>query len=149
MERFGARNVAVIFVGGLAFYYLYSNLVGIAAAIAAPEWFIPFMQEHQVLGLVIFALVTTVPAAAIGAGVSGFVLSRFVKGKYFLTGVLTVCVAVLVATITVDYGFGFLGDLRRNALPSTWLDVPMIVALWLFLPLATFYFGRRRERRRD
>lgn len=149
MEQIRIREIAVIVLGGFAFYYLHSNLVGIAAEIAAPDWFVPFMREHQVIGLVLFALVTTIPAAAIGAGIAGFVLSRFVDARYFLTGLLTVCVAILAATVFVDYGFGFLGDLRRNALPSHWVDVPIIVALWLFLPLAMLFFGNRKERRRD
>ena len=76
----------------------------------------------------------------------GFALSRFVDARYFLTGLLTVCVAILAATVFADYGFGFLGDLRRNALPSHLMDVLMIVTLWLFLPLAMLFFGSRKER---
>ena len=149
MEQNRIRELAVIVLGGFAFYYLHSNLVGLAAALAAPDWFLPFVRENQDIGLVLFALVTTIPAAAIGAGISGFVLSRFVDARYFLTGLLIVCVAILAATVSVDHGFGFLGDVRRNALPSRWMDVPMMVALWLFLPLAMVFFGNCKERGRD
>jgi len=149
MERIRIRDVAVVVLGGFAFYYLHSNLVGLAAAIAAPDWFVPFMREHQGMGPVLFALVTTIPAVAVGAGIAGFILSRLIDARYFLMGLLTVCVATLAATVSADYDFGFLGDLRRNALPSHWTDVPMVVALWLFLPLAMLFFGNRKERGRD
>lgn len=149
MEQFRTREVAVVILGGLAFYYLYSNLVGFAAAIAVPDWFVPFMRENQSIGLILFALVTTVPAAAVGAGLAGFVLSRFVDARYFVTGLLVVGVAVLAATVSVDHGFGFLDALRRTALPSDWIDVPMIIALWFFLPLTMLFFGGRKNRKID
>ena len=149
MKHYRARDVAVIVLGGIAFYYLHVNLVGIAAAIAAPDWFVPFMHQNQTIGLILFALVTTVPATALAAGIIGFVLSRIVDARYFVIGLLAVCAAVLFGAFTVDYGFGFLGDLRRTVLPSHWIDVPMILALWLFLPLTMLFFGSRKEQELD
>ena len=140
------KSTAVIVVAGVAYYFLYTNLVGIGAAIAAPQWFVPFMQEHQVLGLILMSLVTTVPAAAISAALMGYAIARFLTGKYFLCGFLTVCVMVVLMTLMADYGHGFWGDLHENLIPRYFFAVPMFVALWLFLPLATVYFGRRNER---
>lgn len=140
-----SKRIAVIAVAGVVYYFLYTNLVGIAAAIAAPRWFVPFMQEHQVLGLTLMSLVTTVPAAAISAAVVGYALARFLTGRYFLYGFLAVCVMVLLMTLMADYGHGFWGDLHKSFFPPYVFAVPMFVALWLFLPLAAVYFGRRND----
>ena len=143
MSDFRARYIIVIAAVGVGFYYLHSYLVGYAAAIAAPNWFIPFMQENQVLGLAVFSLMTTVPATAIAACVAGYVLSKLVTERQFASGLLAVVVAILWATLTVDYGHGFLGNLRINALPTQGFDLPMFVAIWFFLPLAALLFGRK------
>ncbi|MEO1543506.1 MAG: hypothetical protein AAFR75_05735 [Pseudomonadota bacterium] len=144
MSSSAKRNAAVVIVAGILYYYIYSNLVGMGAAIAAPEWFIPFLREHRILGLNLFSLATTVPAAAMGATIMGFGLSRILKGQYFFFGLLTVCVMVVFSTLVVDYGRGFWGGLLMNALPHH-LAIPMFFALWLFLPLATMFFGRRMD----
>ncbi|MEO0852948.1 MAG: hypothetical protein AAFY15_05525 [Cyanobacteria bacterium J06648_11] len=144
MPSSAKRNAAVVIVAGILYYYIYSNLVGMGAAIAAPEWFIPFMREHRILGLNLFSLATTVPAAAIGATIMGFGLSRILKGQYFFFGLLAVCVMVVFSTLVVDYGRGFWGGLRMTALPHH-LAIPMFFAQWLFLPLATMFFGRRMD----
>ena len=138
------RGAAVVIVAGILYYYIYSNLVGMGAAIAAPEWLVPFMREHRVLGLNLFSLATTVPAAAIAAMIMGFGLSRILKKQYFFFGLLTVCVMVAFSTLVMDYGRGFWGGLRMNALPHH-LAIPMFFAQWLFLPLATVFFGRRKD----
>ncbi|MEO1034294.1 MAG: hypothetical protein AAFX44_01925 [Pseudomonadota bacterium] len=143
------KRTAVIVVAGVVYYFLYTNLVGIGAAIAAPRWFVPFMQEYQVLGLTLMSLMTTVPAAAISAALVGYGLARILDGKYFLFGFLTVCVMVVFSTLIVDYGLGFWGGLRMNVLPPYSFAIPMFFALWLFLPLATMFFGRRKDRVRD
>ena len=118
--------------------------MGVGAAIAAPEWFVPFMRENPIIGQNLLSLVTTVPAAAIGAIVMGFGLARVLKGQYFLFGLLAVCVMVVLHTLVVDFGRGFLGGLRMHALPH-YLAIPMFFAQWLFLPLATLFFGRRKD----
>lgn len=146
MSNVGIRNISVIVAVGIGFFYLYSYLVGYAAAIAAPDWFVPFMRESPMIGLALFSLVTTVPAIAIAASVAGFVLSKLVATRYFVFGMLAVFVTMLVATLTVDYGRGFFGDLRINAFPSQGYDLPMFLAIWFFLPLATLFFGRRTSR---
>lgn len=139
------RSAAVVIIAGILYYHVFSNLVGIGAAIAAPDWFVPFMREHPVLGLNVMSLATTVPAAAIGAILMGYGLARIFEGHYFLFGLLIVCVMVVFSALIVDYGRGFWGDLRINAL-SHRLAVPMFFAVWLFLPLATMFFGRRKGR---
>jgi hypothetical protein len=149
MQSSTKRNAAVVIVAGIIYFYLYSKLVGIGAAIAAPRWFVPFMQEHQVLGLILMSLATTVPAAAISAALMGYGLARLLDGKYFLLGLLTVCVMVVFSSLIVDYGLGFWGGLRMNALPPYSFALPMFFALWLFLPLATMFFGRRKDRVRE
>ena len=137
------RDIAVIVAVGIGFYYLHSYLVGYAAAIAAPDWFVPFMRENQIIGLAILSLMTTVPATAIAASVAGFALSKLVTTRHFVFGLLAVLVAILVATLAVDYGHGFFGNLRINAFPSHGYDLPIFLAIWFFLPLAALLFGRR------
>ncbi len=146
MESGLKRSAAVVIGAGIIYYFLYSNLVGIAAAIGAPSWFVPFMQEHNVLGFIFLSLVTTVPAVAISAALVGYVLARLLTSKYFLQGFLTVCVMVLLSSLMFDYGPGFWSDLRVSVLPPHIMHVPMYFALWLFLPLATVFFGGRKER---
>lgn len=143
MKELKVRDIAVVAVIGVGFYFLHSYLVGYAAAIAAPDWFVPFMRENQILGLAIFSLMTTVPATAIAAGVAGFTLSRLVPAPHFLLGLLAVFIAVLVATLAVDYGHGFFGNILITAFPSHGYDLPMFLAFWLFLPSAALLFGRR------
>ena len=138
-----ARDIAIVAAVGIGFYYIQSYLVGYAAAIAAPDWFVPFMRENQVLGLAILSLMTTVPATAIAACVAGFVLSKLVTTRHFVFGLIAVFVAILAATLAVDYGHGFFGNLRMNALPSHVYDLPVFLAVWFFLPLAAVLFGRR------
>jgi hypothetical protein len=139
-------NAAIVIVAGVAYYFLHTNLVGIAAAIAAPRWFVPFMQEHQVLGLVLFSLVTTVPAVAISAALTGYVLARFAPDKYFLYGLLSVCIVELILILQSASVHGFWGALHYYSLPLNAIRVPMFIAFWSFLPLATMYFGRRKQR---
>ena len=145
MSDVRVRDVSVIAAVGIGFYYLHSYLVGYAAAIAAPDWFVPFMRENPVIGLALFSLVTTVPATAIAASAAGFALSRLVATRHFVFGLLAVLVAILVATLAVDYGHGFFGNLRINAFPSQGYDLPMFLAIWFFLPLAALLFGRRTK----
>ncbi|MEL6171909.1 MAG: hypothetical protein AAFR02_07830 [Pseudomonadota bacterium] len=145
MPSITKRDAAVVTVAGILYYYIYSNLVGMGAAIVAPEWFAPFIREHRILGLNVFSLATTVPAAAIGATIMGLGLARILKRQYFFFGLLTVCVMVVFSTLVVDYGRGFWGGLRMNALPH-YLAIPMFFAQWLFLPLATMFFGHRMDR---
>ena len=144
MQGHALKNTAVAIAAGIVYYYVVSNLVGTAAAIAAPNWFIPFMQQHQVLGLVLMSLVTTVPAVALSATLIGYGLARLLDRQYFLLGLLTVCVMVVFSTLNVNYGRGFWGGLRMNALPPELYAITIVLAHWLFLTIATQIFGKRR-----
>ena len=140
-------NTVVVIVAGIPYYYVFSNLVVIGAAIAAPDWFVPFMQEHQVLGLNLMTLATTVPLVAVGAAIMAYGLAKIFDGKYFVYGLLIVGVMIVFATLVTDYGLGFWRGLRMNALPHP-TAIPMFFAVWLFLPLAMLFFGRRKDRGR-
>ena len=140
-------NTVVVIVAGILYYYVFSNLVGIGAAIAAPDWFVPFMQEHQVLGLNLMTLATTVPLVAVGAAIMAYGLATIFDGKYFVYGLLIVGVMIVFATLVTDYGLGFWRGLRMSALPHP-TAIPMFFAVWLFLPLAMLFFGRRKDRGR-
>ena len=144
MADIKARDIAVVAAVGVGFYFIHSYLVGFAAAIAAPDWFVPFMRENQIIGLAIFSLMTTVPAAAIAASIAGFTLSKLVTTRHFVFGLFAVLVAIFVATLANDFGHGFFGNLRINALPSHGYDLPMFVAIWFFLPFAALLFGRKK-----
>lgn len=137
------RAIAIV-LSGTVYHWVYTTLVGIAASVPAPRWFVPLLQEHQTLGLTLMSFVTTVPAAAISAAIVGFALSRFLTDRFVLGGFLSVCVMVFVTTMLTDYGRGVWNDLWQLLVPQHVSAVPMALALWVFLPVATDYFGRRK-----
>ena len=137
---------AVVIVAGVIYYFLFTQLVGLGAAIAAPSWFVPFLREHQSVGLLFMSLVTHLPAIALGAAMVGYAMARLLPDRHFFFGVLTVCVMVLFSAIVAPDGIGFWVQLRDSVIPRYLFSVPTILALWLFLPLAAHLFGRNRNR---
>lgn len=49
MPAMKVRDIAIVAAVGIGFYCMRSYLIGYAAAIAAPNWLVPFMRENQVL----------------------------------------------------------------------------------------------------
>ena len=139
------NHTAIITAAGVIYYFLFTRLVGIGAAIAAPSWFVPFMRDHQSLGLALMSLVTHIPAIAISAAIVGYAIGRLLPGKHFCFGILAVCVTVLFSALLAIDGIGFWATLRNSVIPRYLFTVPTVVALWLFLPLAAYLFGRKRS----
>ena len=140
------NRTALVIVAGVIYYFLFTRLVGFAAAIAAPSWFVPFLREHPSMGLLLMSLVTHLPAVALGAAIVGYVIARLLPDRHFFFGVLTVCVTVLFSALVAADGIGFWVQLRDSVIPRYLFFVPTTLALWIFLPLAAHVFGRNRNR---
>ena len=140
-----AKDVVLIAAIGVAYYFLYTNLVGVAAAIAFPEWYVPFAQENKALSLVLFSMVTTVPAAALAAVLAGFSIAKLVSDHRIWWGVGIVIGITIYSVLTLNMNGGFLASLSTFVLPSSVIDVPMFIAWWTFLPLSIALFVWRSK----
>lgn len=148
MSTRAARNaVAIALIGG-AYYLLHAYLVGIAAAIALPDQYHDFAQQYTVLTLIMFAMMTTVPAAALAAIPAGFLISRVTTKDAVLSAIAVIIGVTLLYAHQSDVS-GALRALKAIVLPSSVIEMPLIVAWWTFLPLSAAFFASRvrRERR--
>ena len=144
-----AKDLVLIGAIGFAYYFLYTNVVGIAAAIAFPEWYVPFAQENKALSLVLFSMATTVPAAALAAVLAGFSIARLVSKRRIWWGVAIVIGTTLYSVLTLNAHGGFIASLSTLVLPSSVIDVPMFIAWWTFLPLSIALFVWRSKARNE
>jgi len=140
-----ARDIVLIAIIGTAYYFVYTNLVGVAAAIAFPEWYVPFAQQNKVLSLVLFSMATTVPAAALAAVLAGFLVVKLTSDHRIWWGVLIVMGVTLFSSLTSELNDSFLESLSIFVLPSSVIDIPMLLAWWTFLPLSVALFLWRSE----
>lgn len=138
-----AKDLALTTVIGAAYYFLYINLVGIAAAIAFPEEYARFAREHMTLSLIIFYMVTTVPAAALAAILAGYSVVRLVSNHRIWWAVAIVVGATLYSAYQFGMNGRFVPSLTAFVLPSSVVDVPMVIAWWMFLPLSVALFAWR------
>lgn len=141
-REFARNNIAFLLVA-VGYYFVYTNLVGIAAAIAFPDWYVSFAHDNKALSLVLLSLVTTVPAAAVAALIAGFMMAKLITRYHLSYGIAIVICITVHAAITSNVGAGFAEKFAFFVLPSSVIQVPLIVAWWLFLPLAALYFSRR------
>jgi hypothetical protein len=144
-----AKDIGLIAAIGIAYYFLYTNVVGIAAAIAFPEWYVPFAQENKALALVLFSMVTTVPAAAMAAVLAGYSIAKLVSDHRVWWGVVIVVGITLYSVLTLKLNGGFLTSLTSFVVPSSVIDVPMLIAWWTFLPLSIALFVWRSKARSE
>ncbi len=140
-----AKDFLLIAIIGTAYYFLYTNLVGIAAAVAMPEWFVPFAQENKALSLILFAMVTTVPAAAFAAVIAGFSIVKLISDHRVWWGISVVICISLYSAVATDLDGGFLNYMRLMLLPSSVIQIPMAIAWWTFLPLSVALFVWRAK----
>ena len=138
-------QLAVVLAAGVVYYFVVTRLLGYAAAIAAPSWLFPFMEQHPSAGLLIMSLLTHIPAIAVAAAIFGYGLARLLPSRHFLFGVVTVCVMGLLAAVVAIGGLGFWVQLRESVIPRYVFAVPTLIALWLFLPIAAQWFARSRR----
>ena len=143
MDKDLARNGVAFLVVAVGYYFVHTNLVGIAAAIAFPDWYIPFANDYKKLSLVLFSLVTTVPAAAFAALLAGFVMMKLITRHHLLYGISIVVSVTIYMALTTNIDAGLADKIALFVVPSSVIEAPMMLAWWLFLPLAAWYFSRR------
>ena len=143
MDKEFARNSLAFLLVAVGYYFVYTNLVGIAAAIAFPEWYVSFASNNKALSSVLFSLVTTVPAAAVAALFAGFVMTKIITRHHLWYGISIIICVTAYSVFTTSIGGGLIDKLAIFVVPSNVNQVPMILAWWLFLPLAVLYFSRR------
>ena len=131
---------------GVAYYCTYTSLVGIAAAIAFPDWYVAFAKDNKAIALLLFRLVTILPAAALASALAGFAISRTVNSDHVTWAVLIVVGATAFAAGQLHLNRSFVDSLWVMVLPSSMIDVPLIIAWWVFLPLSVAVFSRRFQR---
>jgi hypothetical protein len=144
-----AKDFVLIVVIGFVYYVLYTNVVGFAAAIAFPDWYVPFAQENKALSLILFSMVTTVPAAASAAVLAGFSIVKLVSNHQIWWGVAIVIARTLRSALALSDQGGFLASLSTFVLPTSVIDVPMTIAWWTFLPLSIALFVWRSKARNE
>ena len=137
----------VVLAAGVVYYFLFTRLLGYAAAIAAPSWLLPLMEQNPSTGLLVMSLLTHIPAIAIAAAIVGYALARLLPRQHFFLGVLTVCTMVLFSAVAATGGLGFWVQLRESVIPRYLFAVPTLIALWSFLPVAAHLFARSRRSR--
>ena len=142
MNKEFARNGVAFLLVAVGYYVVYTNLVGVAAAIAFPDWYVAFANNNKTLSLVLFSLVTTVPAAAVAAVFAGFVVTKIITRHHLRYGVSIIVCVTAYSVFTTSIDGGLVEKLSAFVVPSSLIQVPMILAWWLFLPLAAFYFSR-------
>lgn len=148
MNQKAARDILLIAMIGGAYYLLHSSLVGLAAAVALPDGYVAFAQDHSTLALILFAIVTTVPAAALAAVPAGLLVARVTRDRAVLWAVAIVIGVTLYYAILTDLGGGFLQSLKVVALPSSVINIPMTIAWWTFLPTSAAVFAWRFPKNR-
>lgn len=126
----------------VVYQYVYVSLVGIAAAIAIPIEFFEFFGDHKTLALVAVSFMTTIPAAAMAAGIGGVLLVSVVKEKRLLWSALVVIASTLYTAFqSVDY-ISATHSLMYLLIPQYAFAVPGWIAWWCFLPIAVFLLQR-------
>ena len=138
-------QLAVVLAAGVVYYFVVTRLLGYAAAIAAPSWLFPFMEQHPSAGLLIMSLLTHIPAIAVAAAIFGYGLARLLPSRHFLFGVVTVCVMVLLAAVVAIGGLGFCVLLLVCVFWLFVFEVLTLLALWVFLAIAAQWFARSRR----
>jgi hypothetical protein len=137
------RDITLVALIGVGFFYVSSFLVGFAAAIAFPDWYKPFSYEYPALSIALFSIVTIVPAIILASVIGALVMVKVVSRSYVMYGVLAVAIAVLWAAQFVPLMGGYFEALGAIVLPAHPADLPRWLVFWCSLPLAAAYFGRR------
>lgn len=139
------RSVVFGAIFGVLLYLILAYALGFAAALAFPPWYTPFALENKVLSLVIWSLVTSVPLIVVVSATLGWILSRLVAGKFLAAGLVAVFVAMLVNFVGSVADLGVIRAIWVVFVPNHWIEIPTYVALYCSLPIATWYWGRRRN----
>ena len=149
MHRKAVKDVVRVAAIGVAYYFVHTTTVGIAAAIPFPDQFAAIAQEYTVLSFLVFTLMTKGLAAAISALLAGFAIARFLSSNQVWWGVAIIVGLSLYSALTFDTLFARIASLRALVRPGSVFDVPMIVAWWTFLPISIWLFVRRFDAKTD
>ncbi|MFK8051998.1 MAG: hypothetical protein AB8F65_03410 [Woeseiaceae bacterium] len=147
MNKVNRRDFLISLIIGIAYYCLHTNLGGVAAAVALPKQFVPFSQHYPSTALLLFSLVTTIPAAAFAAGVAGYAVAKWVPKHQVFWGIAIVIGVTLFSAWRFDLYGSYLANLKFFVIPQDMTFLPMMAAWWLFLPLSVAWFVRRSTRR--
>ena len=137
------RTLLAIIFAGFAFFYVETFLVGYSAAIEYPAWYAELVAEHLGLGFALWDLFTVVPIVLLSAVFVGAALGRVVHRNYFVAGFAAVVVAIAYAIFIAVPDLGLATAIRNHLTPVYWYSVPSYLAIWLALPFATRYFGKK------
>lgn len=142
-----AHNMILVVIVGVAYYLIHTKLVGFAAAIAYPDWYKSFAQQNMALSLILFSLVTTVPAAAVAALIAGTAIVRLTTSHRVLWAVLIVIGVTAYSAYRMNLGGSFGASLKATLIPINITHVPGLIAWWTFLPLSIAVFAYRSNRK--
>ena len=137
------RNVIVGTICGIAFFYAIVYSVGVISAIAYPEWVMSIAAKNSNLAFAMWRLVTSVPLVILISFVLGAALSRILESHYFAVGCLSVAITLFLGIVGMSEDLGVARAIRYTFLPVRCLDVPMHLAVYIYLPIAASLMGRR------
>ena len=137
------QDAVIAVLIGVGFFVAHYFLIGLAAAIAFPDWYRAFAEEYPALSLALFSLVTLVPAIAMASIISAYFLVKFVSSQHFVYGIVSLIVATLLTAALSGPYLSYFEALSVSVIPSHVVDVPRYLAYWCTLPLVASYFRRK------
>ena len=137
------RNIIAGIAVGIGFYFALAFILGIVAAFAFPNWYVPFATKNPAVGLFLWDLVTIVPSIVALSFVFGFLLARVATGRYFAIGALAVATSMSVAVLHYPIDDNLIRTARIVFIPQQPYQLATCFALYVSMPLATWIFGKR------
>jgi hypothetical protein len=143
IEMIVFRNFVAGTVCGIAFFFALVYSVRVVSAVTYPDWVLSIAAENSNLAFALWSLVTSVPLVVMISLILGFALSRSIRSHYFAVACLAVAVTLMLGVIGSSGDLGFVPAIRHTLLPTRWLDLPLHVAIYIALPIASLLIGRR------
>ena len=137
------RRIAAGSGVGVTFFLVLTYVIGFPETLSYPDWFVKFAAEDMIVSEFLWNLSTFVPAIIVVAFVLGYVLAKLIEGSYFSIGCLAVGVAISLGILQAAPELGLLRATRITVAPTTWIDIPTYLALYLTLPYVSSVIGRR------
>ena len=137
------RRLAAGSAIGVTFFVVLTYVIGFPETLSYPDWFVRFADEDMILSEFFGSLISFVPTIMIAALVLGYFLAKSIGKSHFSIGCLAVGVAVFLGILKATPELGLLRATRITVAPSSWIDIPVYLALYFALPLASSFFGRR------
>ena len=144
MEPTGViRRLAAGLAVGVTFFVVLTYVLGFPETLSYPDWFVRYADDDMIVSEFLWSLISFVPTIMIVAFVLGYFLAKFIGKSHFSIGCLAVGVALFLGILKATPELGLLRATRITVAPNSWIDIPAYLALYLALPLASFFFGRR------